>query len=112
MRCIKNFLCQFGIAGIPSETERYSGPQHKMTDDPNWLPEGPTHRTNELGVKRFAKGFLAYAGAGPNTRGVQVSAVYMFREKYILFRCISCDLFYIIILTQSFSSLKTSHMIS
>lgn len=75
MRCIKNFLCQFGIAGIPSETERYSGPQHKMMDDPNWLPEGPTHRTNELGVKRFAKGFLAYAGAGPNTRGVQVSCI-------------------------------------
>ena len=77
MRCIKNFLCQFGIAGIPSETERYSGPQHKMIDDHNWLPEGPTHRTNELGVKRFAKGFLAYAGAGPNTRGVQVSVVYI-----------------------------------
>ena len=66
MRCIKNFLCQFGIAGIPSETERYSGQQHKMIDDRNWLPEGPTHRTNELGVKRFAKGFLAYAGAGPS----------------------------------------------
>lgn len=69
MRCVKNFLCQFGIAGIPS----YNKPFNKnLPDDPNWLPEGPTHRTNELGVKRFGKGYLAYAGSGKNSRGNQL----------------------------------------
>lgn len=43
-----------------------------IPDDPNWLPEGPAHRKNELGVRRFSKGYLAYAGAGPNTRSNQL----------------------------------------
>ena len=67
MRCINKFLCQFGIAGIPSYNKPYNG-KNQLKDDPNWLPEGPTHRTNELGVKRFGKGYLAYAGAGENSR--------------------------------------------
>ena len=68
MRCLKNFLCQFGIAGDPSYNKEYRSP---LKDDPNWLPEGPTHRTNELGVKRFSKGFMAYAGGGKNSRSNQ-----------------------------------------
>jgi len=68
MRCMKNFLCQFGLAGDPELNKKY---RSSMMDDPNWLPEGPMHRQNEDGVKRFAKGYLAYAGAGPNTRGNQ-----------------------------------------
>ena len=72
MRCIKNFLCQFGIAGDPSFNKEYIGPSNNLIDDPNWLPEGPTHRTNELGVKRFGKGYLAYAGGGENSRSNQL----------------------------------------
>lgn len=72
MRCIKNFLCQFGIAGDPSYNKPYSGKNNNLQDDPNWLPEGPTHRKNELGVKRFGKGYLAYAGSGKNSRSNQL----------------------------------------
>ena len=56
MRCLKGFLCQFGLAGIPSYNEPYTGKNNILPDDSNWLPEGPDHRKNELGVKRFAKG--------------------------------------------------------
>ena len=71
MRCVKNFICQFGIAGDPSYNKPYTGKNH-LEDDPNWLPEGPSFRTNELGVKRFAKGYLAYAGGGKNSRSNQL----------------------------------------
>lgn len=43
-----------------------------IPDDPNWLPEGKAHRQNSEGVKRFAYGYLAYAGSGPNSRGTQL----------------------------------------
>lgn len=66
MRCIKDFICQFGLAGAPSNEWNKNLP-----DDANWLPEGKDHRFNEHGVKRFAQGYLAYAGAGPNTRSNQ-----------------------------------------
>jgi len=36
------------------------------------LPEGPKFRTNADGVQRFAQGYLAYAGAGKNSRGNQL----------------------------------------
>ena len=39
-----------------------------LPDDPNWLPEGKDHRQNDVGVKRFAVGYLAYAGSGKNSR--------------------------------------------
>lgn len=68
MRCLKNFLCQFGLSGDPATTKLY---RKSMDDDPNWLPEGKAHKQNEKGVRRFAKGYLAYAGAGPNSRGQQ-----------------------------------------
>ena len=57
MRCISNFLCQFGIAGDTATNKKYMRSSFK--DDPQWLPSGPTNRVNKLGVKRFAKGFLA-----------------------------------------------------
>jgi hypothetical protein len=72
MRCIKKFLCQFGIAGIPSYNKPYNGKGNLLMDDRNWLPEGPTYRINELGVKRFGKGYLAYAGGGKNSRSNQL----------------------------------------
>lgn len=68
MRCVRNFICQFGIAGDPRVGEKYRA---TLRDDPNWLLEGPDHRTNERGVKRFARGYLAYAGSGKNSRGNQ-----------------------------------------
>jgi peptidyl-prolyl cis-trans isomerase A (cyclophilin A) len=68
MRCIHDFICQFGLSGDPQVTKQYRESFH---DDPPWLPLGPTHRQNENGIKRFAKGYLAYAGAGPNSRGNQ-----------------------------------------
>jgi cyclophilin family peptidyl-prolyl cis-trans isomerase len=67
MRCVKNFLCQFGLAGARSVRFESS-----IKDDPQWLPAGPEHRQNERGVKRFQKGYLSYAGGGPNTRDNQL----------------------------------------
>jgi peptidyl-prolyl cis-trans isomerase A (cyclophilin A) len=68
MRCLRNFLCQFGLSGIPAITKKYL---KTIPDDPMWLPTGPSHRENEKKVKRFAKGYLAYAGGGNNTRDNQ-----------------------------------------
>lgn len=67
MRCVKHFLCQFGLAG---EFSKQFG--KSIQDDPNWLPEGREHWTNEEGVSRFALGYMAYAGAGKNSRGNQL----------------------------------------
>jgi len=36
------------------------------------LKEGPDFRTNEFGAYRFARGYLAYAGSGKNSRGNQL----------------------------------------
>lgn len=66
MRCIRNFLCQFGLNG-PS-VRRFKA----FPDDPQWLPNGPDHRVNALGVKRFQRGYLSYAGGGANTRSNQL----------------------------------------
>lgn len=64
-RCVKNFICQFGISGTPSKIFRKS-----FRDDPSWLPFGPRHWSVD-GVARFATGYLAYAGGGANSRGNQ-----------------------------------------
>jgi cyclophilin family peptidyl-prolyl cis-trans isomerase len=68
MRCIKGFLCQFGLNNDPVRSKQF---KETLPDDPNWLPEGKEHRTNEKGVKRFPRGYLAYAGGGINTRDIQ-----------------------------------------
>ena len=67
MRCVRNFLCQFGLAG---EISQQFG--SRLEDDPNWLPEGKQYRENENGVKRFAQGYFAYAGAGSASRTQQL----------------------------------------
>jgi peptidyl-prolyl cis-trans isomerase A (cyclophilin A) len=69
MRCVKGFLCQFGLNANNTKKGEF---QKSIEDDPNWLPEGPPGRTNEQGVKRFAQGYLAYAGAGNKTRSKQL----------------------------------------
>ncbi|CAJ1959590.1 unnamed protein product [Cylindrotheca closterium] len=71
MRCIKNFLCQFGLNSDPTAKQKLPT-KGSIEDDPNWLPEGPNHRENKQGVKRFARGYLAYAGGGKNSRGTQL----------------------------------------
>jgi cyclophilin family peptidyl-prolyl cis-trans isomerase len=68
MRCVPGFLCQFGLHSDPAKTRAF---RDSIPDDPNWLPEGPDHRQNFDGVKRFAKGYLAYAGGGKDTRDNQ-----------------------------------------
>eukprot|EP00590_Aulacoseira_subarctica_P003048 CAMPEP_0172418076 /NCGR_PEP_ID=MMETSP1064-20121228/4596_1 /TAXON_ID=202472 /ORGANISM="Aulacoseira subarctica , Strain CCAP 1002/5" /LENGTH=283 /DNA_ID=CAMNT_0013156797 /DNA_START=158 /DNA_END=1009 /DNA_ORIENTATION=+ len=67
-RCLKNFICQFGIAGDPTLNKPYNG---NLPDDPNWLPEGPEGRERD-GKFRYSKGYLAYAGAGKNSRSNQL----------------------------------------
>jgi peptidyl-prolyl cis-trans isomerase A (cyclophilin A) len=67
MRCVPKFLCQFGLAGKRSEQF-----QQSLLDDPQWLPAGPDHRLNKLGVKRFAKGYMSYAGGGSDSRDNQL----------------------------------------
>jgi cyclophilin family peptidyl-prolyl cis-trans isomerase len=68
MRCVKDFLCQFGLNASKEKRKDFD---KTIEDDPNWLPEGPTHRENALGVKRFAQGYLAYAGSGKHSRNKQ-----------------------------------------
>lgn len=68
MRCVRGFLCQFGLTANVTVTNQY---RNTFKDDPNWLPEGPDHRQNEFGVLRFAKGYLAYAGGGKDSRNNQ-----------------------------------------
>jgi cyclophilin family peptidyl-prolyl cis-trans isomerase len=69
MRCIQNSLCQFGLNSDPTKLKDFGD---TIDDDPNWLPEGPDFRENEQGVKRFAAGYLAYAGAGKHSRNKQL----------------------------------------
>lgn len=71
MRCLAGFLCQFGLHAN-AEAWKHFPFGETIPDDPNWLPEGPTHRQNEAGVKRFSRGYLAYAGGGPNSRDRQL----------------------------------------
>ena len=68
MRCVPGFLCQFGLNSDPEQTKKFN---KSFPDDPNWLPEGPDHRQNSDGIKRFARGYLAYAGGGKNSRNNQ-----------------------------------------
>ena len=67
MRCLPGFLCQFGLNNDRDVTRKFRG---SFEDDPNWLPEGKEHRKHG-DVQRFAIGYLAYAGAGKNSRGNQ-----------------------------------------
>lgn len=69
MRCVENFLCQFGLNADASKRKDF---RESLPDDPYWLPKGPKNRENDAGVKRFARGYLAYAGSGENSRDKQL----------------------------------------
>ena len=60
--------CQFGLAGDPVLTKMYSQP---ILDDVQWLPAGPNHRENALGIRRYPAGMLTFAGSGPDSRSNQ-----------------------------------------
>jgi len=68
MRCIKGWICQFGLNADKDKNDAYD----TIRDDPPWLPQGDKFRQNEEGVKRFAQGYLAYAGAGKDSRDIQL----------------------------------------
>lgn len=69
-RALKGFLIQFGLAGNTTVQDEYDK-KGNLKDDAPWLPLGPPGREVN-GVKRFQKGYLAYAGAGVNSRGTQL----------------------------------------
>jgi peptidyl-prolyl cis-trans isomerase A (cyclophilin A) len=71
-RCVPNFLCQFGLAGGGSSNSSAAQFRRSLADDPNWLPQGKDYRQNAAGVKRFAAGYLAYAGNGAQSRSNQL----------------------------------------
>lgn len=79
-RAMKGFLVQFGIAGDPEVNRRYMKMGH-LKDDPAWLPLGPPGREIN-GIKRFQKGYFAYAGAGPNSRDTQMFMAFQ-DNKYL-----------------------------
>jgi len=68
MRCIKGFICQFGLNSDKKLSQQFSD---TIKDDATWLPEGKKHRKNKDGVVRFARGYLAFAGSDLNTRSNQ-----------------------------------------
>lgn len=77
-RALKNFLVQFGLAGDPKVQKAY----HRLgnlQDDPSWLPLGPSGRKINK-ISRFQKGYLAYAGAGKNSRGTQLIMAFQNNE--------------------------------
>lgn len=67
MRCVDKFLCQFGLNGSNLMKQF----RKTIPDDENWLPKGKEFRINADNVKRFQKGYFAYAGSGPNSRNLQ-----------------------------------------
>ena len=66
---------QFGLAGDPAIQSAFEktmgGSRGFLVDDPQWLPAGPPGRQIN-GVKRFQKGYMAYAGGGKDSRGTQL----------------------------------------
>ena len=67
MRCLANFLCQFGLSANASRNRWRPFP-----DDPPWLPHGPDYRADAFGNQRFKTGYVAYAGAGKDSRAQQL----------------------------------------
>jgi hypothetical protein len=57
---VDNWVAQFGISGDTSVTKQWDG--KLIQDDKQWLTK-PT---------KFAKGFMSFAGGGPNSRNTQL----------------------------------------
>eukprot|EP01042_Synura_sphagnicola_P000214 gene214-217_t len=76
-RALKNFLVQFGLSGDPTVQTKWFK-QGNIHDDTPWLPQGPPGREIN-GTKRFQRGYIAYAGAGKDSRGTQL--IIAFRDN-------------------------------
>uniref|UniRef100_A0A7S1U7Y9 PPIase cyclophilin-type domain-containing protein n=1 Tax=Phaeomonas parva TaxID=124430 RepID=A0A7S1U7Y9_9STRA len=64
-RAVKNFICQFGVAGDP-KVQREWRAKGTIQDDPIWLEPG----------KKFQKGWMSFAGSGANSRSTQMFVAY------------------------------------
>lgn len=63
-----------GIAGDP-KVQRAFHRKGNLLDDPPWLPLGPSGRKRG-NIKRFQRGYLAYAGGGNHSRSTQLILAY------------------------------------
>ncbi|GKZ01535.1 hypothetical protein MPSEU_001104100 [Mayamaea pseudoterrestris] len=69
MRCVSNWICQFGLAGLRSDEWA-----SKIPDDSQWLKvedhdeNGSNSSSNHI---HFHTGYFGYTGYGPKTRGRQ-----------------------------------------
>eukprot|EP01125_Pyxidicula_operculata_P023090 TRINITY_DN97_c3_g1_i10.p1 TRINITY_DN97_c3_g1~~TRINITY_DN97_c3_g1_i10.p1 ORF type:complete len:343 (+),score=86.60 TRINITY_DN97_c3_g1_i10:2916-3944(+) len=61
-RVVKNFLVQFGIAQDPATHSK-------------WVSKGPIHDDPKIDLP-FKKGFLSFAGSGPNSRTTELFIAY------------------------------------
>jgi hypothetical protein len=68
------------ILGNPEVQEPFDN-KGNLPDDPQWLPCCPPGREVN-GTSRFQKGYLAYAGAGKNSRGTQLIMTFE-NNKYL-----------------------------
>jgi peptidyl-prolyl cis-trans isomerase A (cyclophilin A) len=70
MRCVDDWLCQFGLAGLASEDWTL-----KIPDDPQWMTAAATadgvRNSNQTSRLHFPRGYFGYTGYGPRTRGRQ-----------------------------------------
>jgi len=66
-RVIRGFLVQFGIAVPPSKNKQWLANYSRFADDVNLLGTGVDGISS-----RFRRGYVSYAGGGPNSRDLQV----------------------------------------
>ena len=73
------YPCALTCPILHNNTRASAARKGGLMDDPQWLPAGPPGRLNKDGVKRFQKGYLAYAGGGKNSRGTQLILAFQVR---------------------------------
>ena len=80
-RALKGFLIQFGLPGDPEILKEWNAKGH-LQDDPSWLPLGPSNRKVD-GITRYQRGYMAYAGAGKNSRCILIhSHIHKYTQIY------------------------------
>mmetsp|Transcript_76519 Transcript_76519/g.153634 ORF Transcript_76519/g.153634 Transcript_76519/m.153634 type:complete len:420 (+) Transcript_76519:74-1333(+) len=75
-RAVKGFIIQFGTPGDPAWSAKHKGEFPSIKDDPQWLPLGPLCGAKQKHKRktclRHRKGFLSFAGGGPNSRRIEM----------------------------------------